>query len=126
MTKIKEILRELNLADSTLHVTFVSDAVIRTQNRLHRKINHVTDVLSFPSFKPQKSRRFYQGQFLGDILLSLDQAARQARVQKLKLEQEVLFLIIHSILHLIGFDHDTSQATLKMQKCESQLWSVVA
>lgn len=126
MTKIKKLLQELDLTDCTLHVTFVTDAVIRTQNRLHRQQNHVTDVLSFPSLHQQKSRSRYQGHFLGDILISLDQAARQARVQKLKLEQEVLFLIIHSILHLIGFDHANTSDTLKMQKLESQLWSVVS
>jgi len=125
-TKIKAALMELNLANATLHVTFASDAVVRRQNRLHRQMDYTTDVLSFPSLQPQKMRQSYNHQFLGDILVSLDQAARQAKVQKLKLEQEVLFLIIHSILHLIGYDHANPTETKQMQKLESQLWKVLA
>lgn len=105
-----------------MHVTFVDDEFIRLQNQKFRKHNHVTDVLSFPSLHPQKSRRAYKNQFLGDVLISLDQAQRQAVWQKIDVKHEILFLILHSLLHLIGFDHDHPEATYKMQRLESWLW----
>lgn len=81
-----------------------------------------TDVLSFPQFEPQSSRKKYHGKFLGDILISLDQAARQAKLQKLPLRREVLFLTLHSILHLLGHDHGKEGERKKMQALESKIW----
>lgn len=81
-----------------------------------------TDVLSFPQLPPQKRVAAYRGKFLGDILISLDRAKKQAEAQGLPLEKEVLFLALHSILHLIGHDHGEKGERLKMQKLESRIW----
>lgn len=89
----------------------------------------MTDVLSFPQIDValKDVGRFskLRGQFLGDILVSLDQAKRQSRAQKVALRREVLFLILHSLLHLCGFDHDTPARELQMQKLESKIWKKV-
>jgi probable rRNA maturation factor len=95
---------------------------MRAQNLKYMKKNGTTDVLSFPQLAPQKSCLRYRGKFLGDILISLDQAKRQAKEQGIVFGQEVLFLTLHSILHLIGFDHGTKKELLKMQKIESEIW----
>lgn len=84
--------------------------------------NRTTDVLSFPLLEPNKDISHYKGNFLGDILISLDQAARQAKEQKLAVRREVLFLIVHSILHLIGFDHGTEEEEIEMQTLEGKIW----
>lgn len=81
-----------------------------------------TDVLSFPAWPPQKKIKDYEGQFLGDILVSLDQAHRQAEEYDQSLFREVVFLTLHSILHLLGHDHAEEDERKKMQKLENQIW----
>lgn len=96
--------------------------------RLNKKFMHkegTTDVLSFPQVAVKIANagkpRFFNGQLLGDIVISLDQASRQARAQNLPLRKEVAFLIVHSLLHLVGYDHDTQKNREKMQERESRL-----
>lgn len=99
------------------------------QNKKFMGKKCTTDVLSFPHIHHQKKNRKdfseYQSKYLGDVLISLDQAQRQADEQKIKLQVEVLFLIMHSILHLVGYDHATKKERLHMQKLESQIWMEV-
>lgn len=112
----------MGLPDSSVEITLATDAVIRRQNRIHMKSDYATDVLSFPSFEPLPNLKAYNGEYLGDILLSLDRARVQANRQKISFENEVLFLIIHSLLHLVGHDHAKPKERLKMQALESQLF----
>lgn len=119
----------LDLAGSTLELTLVDDAFMIKQNYKHRGKKCTTDVLSFLQIQPKKvnSRDFrrYRLKFLGDVLISLDQAQRQAREQNIDLKREVLFLTVHSILHLLGFDHETEKQRLRMQSLESEIWQHV-
>ncbi len=93
-------------------ITFVDDAGIRELNKQFRLIDRPTDVLSFPLFD-------YEGEsdeppvdelvgMLGDVVISLETAARQAEEYGHSLEEEVAFLTVHSMLHLLGYDHETS------------------
>lgn len=104
----------------------MDDAFMKVQNKKHRGKKGTTDVLSFPQILPKKvnSRDFrrYRSKFLGDILISLDQAQKQADEQNIDLKCEVLFLTVHSILHLLGFDHETEKQRLEMQALESKIW----
>ena len=120
--KISKIFELLDLGRASVDLTLASDAVVRRQNRLHRNIDKTTDVLSFPQFDPNEDLSFYKNQFLGDILISLDRASVQARQQKISFEDEVLFLTLHSILHLLGFDHATKEEEEVMQAKESEIW----
>jgi len=85
-----------------------------------------TDVLSFPHLDVSPVRRgnakVFDKKFLGDILISLDQAQRQAKEQSISLVKEVNFLIVHSMLHLIGYDHGIKKERLEMQKLESKIF----
>ena len=92
-------------------VTFTDDAGIRKMNKKFRGIDHPTDVLSFPLFD-------YSGEseeppvdefmgMLGDIVLSLETAKRQAAEYGHSFEREAAFLCVHSMLHLLGYDHET-------------------
>lgn len=81
-------------------VTFTDDEKIRALNREHRGRDAATDVLSFP----MNERRL-----LGDIVISLERAACQARLYGHSFERETAFLTVHSMLHLLGYDHETSQ-----------------
>lgn len=102
---------------------------MKKQNKKHRGFNKTTDVLSFPmvDVADKDVGRFKKlnGQFLGDVLVSLDQAKKQAQAQKVAVRQEILFLILHSILHLCGFDHAGKSEAEKMQRLESRIWKKV-
>src|SRR5436189_2141052 len=83
-------------------IAFVDDASMRSLNKKFRGKNKTTDVLTFPGEAP----------FLGDIVISLDQARRQARDERHSLATEVRYLILHGILHALGFDHETDDGEI--------------
>lgn len=89
-----------------LTIAFVSDKKIRELNKIFRDKDKATDVLSFP-YEPDQYDYLETDNFLGDIVISLEQAERQARENKLTLEIEIKQLILHGILHLCGYDHAT-------------------
>lgn len=98
--------------DSTATIAFVSDKAIRQLNRQFRNVDKATDVLSFPAEDIDKLN-------LGDIAISVDTAARQAKENGLTFDEEVAQLILHGLLHLCGFDHETDNG--EMNKLEVRL-----
>jgi probable rRNA maturation factor len=97
--------------DAEVSVTFVSDRHIRRLNRIYREKDKTTDVLSFPLFEKDDFRYMSKNQLtpLGDIVISIDTALKQAEEYGHSLQREVGFLTVHSMLHLLGYDHETSQ-----------------
>ena len=99
-------------------IAFVSDTKMRGLNRDFRGKNSTTDVLSFPY---EADEFDVDDGFLGDILISLEQAQRQSIENNLTLENEVKQLILHGILHLLGYNHETdngemNELELKLRK----------
>lgn len=86
-------------------VTFTDNEGIRAINRAHRDIDAPTDVLSFPLFEESADGRV----MLGDIVLSLEKCAAQAQEFGHSFARECAFLTVHSTLHLLGYDHVTSE-----------------
>ena len=86
-------------------VAFVSDRAMRELNRRWRGKGGTTDVLSFPAGQ-DAFERAAEGATLGDVVVSVEQAARQAAEQGHSFENEVEQLILHGILHLCGYDHE--------------------
>ena len=84
-------------------VAFVSDRAMRELNRLWRHKQGTTDVLSFPVNQDEFEKA--GGLNLGDVLISVEQAARQAKGNGLTLDQEIAQLILHGLIHLCGYDH---------------------
>ncbi len=105
--------RAINLVASgkSATIAFVSDVEMCKLNSQFRGKNLTTDVLSFPyetdEFDADKD-------FLGDIVISIEQAERQAIENNLSLENEVFQLILHGILHLLGYDHETDNGEMNM------------
>lgn len=101
-------------------MTFVSDATIRRLNRKFRGIDRATDVLSFPLWEGRGAKK--NGRFLGDVVISVPMAFRQAKEAGKSFLEETVFLIIHGTLHLLGYDHEGSQREArKMQRMEKML-----
>ena len=97
-------------------VAFVSDRKMRELNRMWRHKSGTTDVLSFPS----SSESFENEEpGLGDIVISLEQAKRQAKENGLGLNDEIAQLILHGMIHLCGFDHETDNG--EMNRLEIRL-----
>ena len=91
-------------------VAFVSDRVMRQLNGRWRGKRGTTDVLSFPS--EQDGFEKSAGLSLGDVVVSVEQAARQAAEHGLSFDEEVAQLILHGLLHLCGYDHETDRGQM--------------
>ena len=86
-------------------VAFVSDRAMRGLNRRWRGKRGTTDVLSFPAGQEEFEK--VEGLSLGDVVVSVEQAARQAAEHRLDFDGEVAQLILHGLLHLCGYAHET-------------------
>ena len=89
------------LGDPEIGLVFVGTKAIRTLNRKYRRKDRPTDVLSFRIGKKGADEKFY----LGDIVISVPAAAKQARNGRHSLERELEVLVLHGFLHLAGYDH---------------------
>jgi rRNA maturation RNase YbeY len=106
--RAERALRVLRLTRAELGLLLVSDARIRTLNRVHRRIDRPTDVLSFPMHGRRRPRR--GPLLLGDVVISLDTLRRQAKADGLTTVAVGERLLIHGLLHLLGYDHEVSAA----------------
>jgi probable rRNA maturation factor len=106
------MLAELDLEHAELSVLLTDDDHIRDLNRRYRDKDRPTDVLSFPLDAPKRGNR--EPFALGDVVISIDTAARQATSRKRELQVEVTHLLAHGLLHLIGHDHGTASEKQKM------------
>ncbi len=97
--------------DCEVSVTFCDNGQIREMNKSFRNIDRETDVLSFPLFDDDGMDAHVAELdcMLGDIVLSLEKARAQAQEFGHSFEREVAFLCIHSVLHLLGYDHETGE-----------------
>ena len=115
-----EFLTELGLSGE-LSVLLVDDKAIRLLNRQWRKKDQPTDVLSFGQKPQAASRKPQAGRTLGDVVISLDTARRQAREGGWPLAAELRRLLAHGILHCLGHDHQRPAEALKMARAERRL-----
>ncbi len=112
------MLGALGLADAELSVLLVDDAAMRVLNRKHRDKDRPTDVLAFPvDEKPVQGAP----RILGDVVISLETALRQARSRQRGLFPEVRFLLAHGLLHLVGYDHATRIQKRRMDSATRRL-----
>lgn len=89
-----------------LSVTFVDLNEIHELNKIHRGVDSPTDVLSFPQFEDVCEEAPEEGEIcLGDVVICRDKAAQQAEEFGHSFEREILYLFVHSVLHLLGYDH---------------------
>lgn len=97
---------------SSATIAFVSDTAIRKLNQQFRGVDKTTDVLSFPADGPDE-------QNLGDIAISVETAASQAKENGLAFDKEIAQLILHGLLHLSGYDHESDNG--EMNRLELRL-----
>ena len=90
---------------SSATIAFISDTAIEKLNKQFRGIDKATDVLSFPADGPDERN-------LGDIAISVETAASQAKEAGLAFDDEIAQLILHGLLHLSGYDHETDNGEM--------------
>ena len=120
------MLESLDLHDAELSVLLTSDKHIQELNREHRNKDRPTDVLSFGVEWDVAAQPFNAPNLLGDIVISLDTAARQATSRHRPLLAEIRWLLAHGILHLMGFDHVTAAQKKRMVAWTARLVRVAA
>lgn len=106
---------------------FVDDDYIQGLNAQYRGIDRATDVLSF-AFNEGEEPDIIGGpeeSLLGDIIISLDTAGRQANEYGHSLEREVAYLTVHGMLHLLGYDHEEAQDKQKMREREEYILALL-
>ncbi len=129
---LEALLAEIGERGTSVSLTFVRDAPMRALNREHRGKDAPTDVLSFPIYPPDAFDRGgrtrprpyeHQGpeRMLGDIVVSVDTANRQAEDYGAPLQREVQRLLIHAVLHLAGHDHVEARERAAMEAEERRL-----
>jgi probable rRNA maturation factor len=102
--------------DSSVDIIFVEDGFMRKINRRFTRRQKTTDVLSFGMNEGENMGMDYPS--LGDIYVSLDQAKRQAAEYGISLKEETSRLVIHGLLHLLGYDHKDKKQAEKMREKE--------
>ena len=112
---------EIDPEPVVISVTFVEPEEIRELNGQYRGKDAVTDVLSFPQFDDWDDLPEEGEIVLGDVVICMDQAARQAEEFGHSLEREVLYLFVHSIYHLLGYDHMEEDEKREMRQKEEDV-----
>ena len=121
--RARRALRALGPARAELSLALVGDAAMAELNLRHRGKRGPTDVLSFSLLEGAHSE--YRGALLGDVVIDVEQAARQARAGRRRLDDELAKLVIHGVLHLLGHDHEEAAGARRMRAEERRLWQVV-
>ena len=123
---LRRVKNELGLDEADLTVCLVSDTEIARMNETYRKKKGPTDVLSFPTVTRRRpvrlrhgSRTVEVGANLGDIAISPATARRYAKKYGRKFSSELRVLILHGVLHLLGYDHETDRG--EMDRVERKL-----
>lgn len=122
---VLKLLRHLKCPDKELSLLFVSDEVIQLLNKQYLGKDNPTNVLSFSLQEGEYN--YVNPHILGDIVISIDTALRDATTEGLTLEQEIDFLVVHGLLHLLGYNHEntTNEETKKMWAKERDLLKVL-
>lgn len=110
---LEKLVEELAPAADSVGVRFAGDRTVRRLNRDFRDKDKATDVLSFPGEESP------EGRHLGDIVISIPTAERQAEERGATLEEEVKLLLLHGVLHCLGYDHETDRG--EMERLERRL-----
>jgi len=103
---------------SELSIVVGNDALLKSLNLKYRNVDATTDVLSFPSGEVDPDTQAY---YLGDIVISLPRAQEQASTEGHPLVDEMLLLVVHGTLHLLGYDHMEPADKVKMQSAQDNI-----
>lgn len=118
--RARRILAALDRDRAELSILLLDDAAIAGLNHVYRGRPLPTDVLAFSLLEGAHADR--RGDLLGDVVIGIETAARQARARRRTLDDEVARLLVHGALHLVGYDHLRSAEARRMRAQERRVW----
>ncbi len=107
------VVKKLKIKKGIFNIIFVTNEEIHKINKEYRKVDRVTDVISF-ALEDNKDIEYKDFRLLGDIYIAIDVAYKQAIEYNHSREREVCFLATHGLLHLLGYDHMTEEEEKEM------------
>ncbi|OGU73646.1 MAG: rRNA maturation RNase YbeY [Ignavibacteria bacterium RBG_16_34_14] len=113
---VRELKKELGFDISGIQINFVNSKEIMRINKEYLDHNYSTDIVTFDYSESQKNLE-------GEIYISFDDAASNAKKYKEKLKEEIMRLVIHGFLHLLGFNDQSKKERIVMKKRENQLYN---
>lgn len=108
-----------------ISLTLVSLEEIRELNRDYRDVDRETDVLSFPQFEDVEDMPEFGELCLGDVVICLDKVEEQAKEFGHSFERELIYLFVHSMLHLLGYDHMEEEEKALMRQREEAVMNTI-
>ncbi|MDD5452130.1 MAG: rRNA maturation RNase YbeY [Desulfovibrionales bacterium] len=121
--KAEKLLRNLAHPDAELSILFVNDEEITRLNELYLKRSGPTNVISFPMQSPDLPG--IHPEILGDVVISMETAGREAGQEDISLEAKTDWLLVHGILHLLGYDHEKAKDARAMFKKEKEMLDIL-
>ena len=103
-TVAEKFAAKYKIKNKEVSIAFVSDSEIKKLNKQYRHKNEVTDVLSFDG----------EGDFFGEILIDYAQIKRQAKESSKEIDEELVFILVHGLLHLVGYDDEKEKGRVEM------------
>lgn len=116
----KATFQKLSVSNPIFNIVIVDNNKIREINKEYRKKDKVTDVISF-AFEDNKDIEYESFRFLGEIYISLEKAKEQAKEYGHSEQREICYLIVHGLLHLLGYDHINKTDKEKMRSLEEEI-----
>lgn len=119
-------LEGFNLPNVYIGIGVVTESEIKEINNEYRKVDKSTDVLSFPIFTREELTKMKESNMdeevsIGDIVLCMDVIEKHAKEYGTGFNREMLYMIVHGICHLLGYDHETEEEKKEMRKLEEQV-----
>lgn len=118
-TVIKKFLLSRRLASREVSLVLVGDVLMRRLNRERRGQDKVTDVLSFR----EADTASVQPHYLGEVIIDYRQIKRQAKIFQTSVKQELIFILVHGLLHLVGYDDKTAKEAKIMENLANEIIS---
>ena len=112
-------------AATELAVVLADDVLLRSLNSAYRGVDKATNVLAFAYADSKTSRAPFDGDVLGDVVISLERAAEEAKDSDISLSEHLSHLVIHGVLHLLGHDHITDGDAKTMEELEIRTLAVI-
>lgn len=122
LARAKRVLRELGHAKEHVSLVLTNDEEIHELNKQYRAKDKPTDVLAFAMSEGEFAE--HRSSMLGDVIVSVETAAKQAAHAKKTLLDEVSMLVVHGMLHLLGWDHDTKPKERRMKAETDRLLAI--
>lgn len=108
-----------------ISLSFVSKEEIHSLNKLYRNVDNHTDVLSFPLVEYFDDLDTDEDVLLGDVVICPEKAYEQAEEYGHSQERELVYLFVHSVLHLLGYDHMDEEEKAQMRACEEKVMTAL-